>query len=132
MLLAALDYVAICSTLLLRFSTIFCLAIFRCVFFCTSLLCALNRFASKLKHFKIYTHNCQKMFKFVYQRVLIAHPYQHPHPPLRCSFSLNLHFAFERQLPAFVCEAPLETHKWPHKKKNSGISAKRTGMCVFS
>lgn len=32
---------------------------------------ALNRFASKLKHFKIYTHNCQKMFKFVYQR---SHP----------------------------------------------------------
>lgn len=39
--------------------------------------CALNRFASKLKHFKIYTHNCQKVLEFVYQRKvdLVPFPY---------------------------------------------------------
>lgn len=40
--------------------------------------CALNRFASKLKHFKIYTHNCQKVLEFVYQRKV---PFPSP-PPL--------------------------------------------------
>lgn len=74
------------------------------------------RFKSIRKQIKTFQDLYAQLSKNVQVR-LSACPYRTPHththpPPLRCSFSLNLHFAFERQLPAFVCEAPLETHKW--------------------
>lgn len=52
--------------------------------------CALNRFASKLKHFKIYTHNCQKVLEFVYQRTAFPPP---PYPLAKTTLPLAMQAA---------------------------------------
>lgn len=78
---------------------------------------ALNRFASKLKHFKIYTHNCQKMFKFVYQRIT-------PELPLPLLLRLvaqlhSLHAPSPAPLPPAPPAAPMPPHLHLHLQSQS-------------
>jgi len=107
----------------LAFLTIFFLPHFP-AFFALVSECAV-RFKSIRKQIKTFQDLYAQLSKNVQVR-LSACPYRTPHqtpkrpPNRRCSFSLNLHFAFERQLPAFVLGASLETHKWPAPFKYSG------------
>lgn len=75
-------------------------------------LCALNRFASKLKHFKIYTHNCQKCSSSFISVSLS--------PPEPCPL-MFLKFAFCISKGNFrhALGAPVEEHTNTHKSKSS-------------